>query len=85
MLNNNIKYISFFPFIIIITNKYCTNGLSTYRFSMMTRFGDMLSEAMINKIKNFNKTQQTILCFDGIKSEYLEADDLQMFFQPKVN
>jgi len=51
---------------------------------MITRFGDMLSESMLNKIKRFNKTQQTILCFDGIKSEYLEADDLQTYFQPRV-
>ena len=51
---------------------------------MITRFGDEISEAMINRIKKFNKIQQTILCFDGIKSEYLEADDLQMYFQPKV-
>jgi len=51
---------------------------------MVTKFGDMLSESMLNKIKKFNKTQQTILCFDGIKSEYLEADDLQIYFQPKV-
>ncbi|ORX51090.1 hypothetical protein BCR36DRAFT_351617 [Piromyces finnis] len=67
-----------------ITQKVESQNIFSSGYSMITRFGDMLSESMLNKIKRFNKTQQTILCFDGIKSEYLETDDLQIYFQPRV-
>ncbi|ORX84101.1 hypothetical protein BCR32DRAFT_266582 [Anaeromyces robustus] len=67
-----------------LSQKTESQNIFSSGYNMITKFGDMLSESMLNKIKRFNRIHQTILCFDGIKSEYLEADDLQIYFQPKV-
>ena len=52
--------------------------------SLVTRFGDMISETSLESIQMFEKRNKTRSCKDGIRWEYLNDDDSELYFAPKV-